>query len=706
MRANRQSILFKLHRNAHPGLLWHIVIGFVVVLICLSFINPAAETHQNTISAGATISGQQSTTPTPAGSYHFLGTAQAAGGLTTSMIGPGATAANQMLYLNYTYVGGILDVVAVDPNTGKSYVYPSPISSEQGAWGLGVGPDNSMYIGTFPNAHLLKLAPGSNRLIDLGQIPPDPASSTPQSYIWQITTSPHDHKVYACTYPSADLISYNPLASNAQMLNLGSMDPTHQEMFVHACMADPDPNSPYIYLGLGDINSQLVAYNITTHAITSRIILANSGFGRINLGVDGGVYGLLPQGSSWQQYLLSGGLITPTARYIGQAPTNVLHDGSTINVTATSIIVIQPNQVTKTYPYTYRGENISLFRIGAGPNGKVYAGSLLPYDLFSFDPRQPASGLLMQGQVGGGQPYSLLAYNQKLYIAAYGEPLGTLEIYDPSKPLGDQMNPVTIPSEIIRHDLRSEALVEASNNHLYVGAIASYGELTGPLIDWNPQNNSDIQEYFPIQDQGVSSLAVTTGTCQGSTGNQCLIGGTTIYGGEGTTPKTSSAQLFSWDMTKKTVIHQYTIPNVTAPILITDLVTNPINGYVYGIARTTSENYLFTFNPATGAIVSSGKMLPFGAVIYNSAAIYQGKIWGLSYQGVFNINLNNVGQATLIKSPEVITTGFALQGNSIYFATNSGLWSFTLPYARNHPLPERPIGYINTGLSLHHSVKS
>ncbi len=194
---------------------------------------------------------------------------------------------------------------------------------------------------------------------------------------------------------------------------------------------------------------------------------------------------------------------------------------------------------------------------------------------------------------------------------------------------------------------------------------------------------------------------MTTGACQDSGGNQCLIGGTTIYGGEGTTPKTSSAQLFSWDMTKKTVIHQYTIPNVTAPILITDLVTNPVNGYVYGIARTTSENYLFTFNPSTGTIVSSGKILPFGAVIYNSAVIYQGKIWGLSYQGVFNIDLNNVGQATLIKSPELITAGFAMQGNSIYFATNSGLWSYTLPYTRNLPLPEHPLQHITIKPHLH-----
>jgi len=681
LRTNQQNPFFQLQRNDHSRLLWHLVIGFAIVFICISCTGPVAETHHDTISEGAFISGKQSTVPTSASNFHFLGTAQAQGGLTASVIGPGATASNQMLYLNYTYVDGSLDVVAVDPNTGLSNVYPSPLSSEQGAWGLGVGPDNNMYIGTLPNAHLLKLVPGSNRLIDLGSVPADPASSIRQTYIEQITTSPYDHKVYACTYPSTDLISYDPLDPNPQMLNLGSIDPTKQEAYAHDCIADPNANSPYIYLGLGAVNSQLVAYNIATHAITSRVIRATAGFGRINLGVDGRIYGLLLQGSTWQQYLFSKGLITPTARYVGQAPTNVLHDGSTITVTATSIIVTQANKTTKTYPYTYTGKNTSLFRIGPGPDGRVYAGSLLPYDLFSFDPRQPNNGVLMQGQVGGGQPYSLLAYNLKLYIVAYGEQSGALEIYDPSKPLNDPTNPVTIPSQSIHHDLRSEALVQASNNHLYVGAIASYGELTGPLIDWNPQNNSDIQAYFPIQNQGISSLAVTKGVCQGSSGNQCLIGGTTIYGGEGTTPTTSSAQLFSWDLTKKTVIHQYTIPNVTAPIMITDLITNPTNGYVYGIARTASENYLFTLNPSTGTIVSSGKILPFGAVIYNSVAIYQGKIWGLSYQGVFNIDLNNVSQSTLVKSPDVITTGFALLGNNIYFASNSGLWSYTLPYA-------------------------
>src|SRR5438132_11972732 len=129
MRANQQNPFFQLQRNDHSRLLWHLVIGFAIVFICISCTDPAAETHHNTISARASISGKQSTVPTSTGNYHFLGTAQAVGGLTASVIGPGGTASNQMLYLNYTYIDGSLDVVAVDPNTGKSYVYPSPLSS-------------------------------------------------------------------------------------------------------------------------------------------------------------------------------------------------------------------------------------------------------------------------------------------------------------------------------------------------------------------------------------------------------------------------------------------------------------------------------------------------------------------------------------------------------------------------------------------------
>ncbi len=353
-----------------------------------------------------------------------------------------------------------------------------------------------------------------------------------------------------------------------------------------------------------------------------------------------------------------------------------MNNGGTITASSRTITITSPGKPSTTYPYTYSGENLSIFRLGLGSSGIVYGGTELPYDFFAFNPGKPTAGVSMQGQIGGGEPYSLLAYNQLLYIAAYSAP--NLEIYDPSKPFDVTENPLNIPSGNFQSSLRPLAMIGAPNNHLYIGAIAPYGALTGPLVVWNTQNNSDIQEFFPIKNQGIESLATTTGSCQNGTAGYCIIGGTTIFGGGGTTPATSSAQLFSWNAANNTVIHQYLIPNVSNPTTITDLLTNPANGYIYGIANNRTGSYVFVFNPATGTFVSAGTKLPFSADIYNSAAIYQGKIWGVSSQGIFNINLGNLSQATLIPSANPITAGFAIQANVIYFASKSSLWSYTI----------------------------
>lgn len=126
------------------------------------------------------------------------------------------------------------------------------------------------------------------------------------------------------------------------------------------------------------------------------------------------------------------------------------------------------------------------------------------------------------------------------------------------------------------------------------------------------------------------------------------------------------------------VAHQYTIPNVSAVNTITDLVTNPANGYVYGIACASSGTYAFVFNPATGTFINGGTLLPFSGAIYNSAAFYNGKIWGLSPQGVFSIDPLHLSKATVSKSPAPVTAGFVLRGNKMYFASASQLWSYQL----------------------------
>jgi hypothetical protein len=526
-----------------------------------------------------------------------------------------------------------------------------------------------------PNAHLLKFDTRSNQLVDLGSVPADPRSGVRQSYLWQITTSLHNGRIYGCTYPSADLISYDPLDANPRVINLGSLDQTGQQQYARFCVADPNPSNPYIYVGLGSVTNQIAVYNVDTNKVVTSISTSTSGFGRAYLGTDDKLYGWVADGASFHYYQLLNGAIIPD-RYVNPSLMNTFADGRTITMGTTNMTITSPNGSTKIYPYLYAGKPVNIFRMGLGPDQKIYGGTVMPFNLFSFDPALPSTGVTMLGQVSHGEPYSLLSANSRLYSAAYGPP--TMGIYDPTQSFDAKTNPLTMQPAGIPGGLRPQALISAPNGRLYAGAIATTGQLTGQLISWNTQNNNDIVQYYPVQNQGVSSLASTTQSCMGSTENTCLIGGSTIYGGGGSTATASSAVLFSWDITKNVLVHQYTLPNINAAYTITDLITNPTNGYVYGLALTSSTTYAFVFNPATGKFINGGTPLPFYGAIYNSAAFYNGRIWGLSPQGVFSIDPLHLSKATVSKSPVPVTAGFVLRGNTMYFASASQLWSYQL----------------------------
>jgi hypothetical protein len=615
------------------------------------------------------------------GGYNFLGDTYGRGGIQASMVGPGQSASQQLFYLTYSYISGTLDLVTIDPNNGEYRAYPAPVSGEQAAWALTNGPDADVYLGTLPHAHLLKFTPQAQTLLDVGQVPVDPRTGEAQSYLWQLTSSPYNKTVYGCTYPSADLMSYSPLAASPHITNLGSMDSTGKEQYARMCIADPQANSPYIYLGLGSITSQIAIYNITTHRITTRISGDTAGFGSIYRGSDGKVYGSIHDGNTEKSYLLSNGHAITATTPARPAATNTLQDGGTITVDGNATRISYTNtlgafQATRTYPYTYAGNKLSIYRIGSGPDGKIYGGTALPYDLFSYDPQQAQAKMHMYGRVGDGQPYALQTYQGRLYIAAYAAT--PLAAFRPTEPFG-KANPDPIPAATIPSDLRPHAISGTPGNTLYVGATASYGKLTGPLLVWRVQGGESVQAYYPVRDQSINALAVTTRACQGSNTSYCLVGGTTIYGGTGIKPAATVAQIFTWDTSRPCMLHAFALPAESSNPTITALLNNPTNGYVYGITSGQRGNFLFIFDPASGRFILPGSLLPLSSgVIYNSLTIHQGTLWGAALDGFFSINLGDVRQFVLHRSPVRLTAGFARQGNMLYAASNSGLWSYAI----------------------------
>lgn len=192
----------------------------------------------------ATGSTQPGATPA-----EMVGTLSEQGACLWEMVGPGLTQGNQRLYLSFTYPQAF-EIASVDVDTGQVLTYTHPTTSETMVWGMTVGPDGAIYLGTASQGHLMRLDPKSKIVQDLGQ----PASG--ETYIWSLTTGA-DGKIYGGTYPHARLFRYDPATGKSE--DLGRMNP--EEMYVRTVAASQDG---FIYAGIGYSTAHLVAYEIAS----------------------------------------------------------------------------------------------------------------------------------------------------------------------------------------------------------------------------------------------------------------------------------------------------------------------------------------------------------------------------------------------------------------------------------------------------------
>ena len=167
--------------------------------------------------------------------FESLGVPVTRAGLMGVIVGPGPNEGTERIYFNFRQDGGKLFLVAVDPETGAAEQFQSQAGS--GAWGFIVGPDNKIYLGTHegPDAN------DSGRILVFDPKNPDKQiqivgrPSETETYLWMFTNG-QDGKIYACTYPKAKLVSYDPKTN--EMADLGVMDST--QMYTRSICTGPD----------------------------------------------------------------------------------------------------------------------------------------------------------------------------------------------------------------------------------------------------------------------------------------------------------------------------------------------------------------------------------------------------------------------------------------------------------------------------------
>jgi streptogramin lyase len=583
-----------------------------------------------------------------AGKFELMGKYRGLGAMVASAVGPGPAAGSERVYVSYLYIDNTIDVVAVDPATGEFQVFPNPAPTESGARCMAVGPDGNVYLGTLTGAHFLKLDVKAGKLIDLGR-----PSSTEQ-YIWDVNFAA-DGKLYGATYPQSKLVRYDPKTSKSE--DLGRMDPVEQ--YAHYVAGSDDG---FVYVGIGTSKANIAAYEIATGEHREILPAEFQVVGQANVyrGKDGSVYGTV----AGRHFRMKGW----TATAIGEKEAPVverhrLRDGRTVEIHDKALVLkdAKSGEVTER-AFGYEGNELPLFRIAFGPDGGLYGSSVLPIHFVKYDSAKHTFPDF--GGLGGGEIYSFLSHGKRLLMAAYAG-LAPLMSFDPAQPFSKEAgaaNPTLVNFKDSDSGWRPQAMIEGPDHNVYLGAVAGYGKLGGPLTIWNTDSGKVEQFHHLVPDQSVITLAVW---------KDRLIGGTTVGGGGGSHPTQKEAKLFIWN--PQTKAKDFETTPVADARSIDDLVVTA-KGMVYGTAAGT----LFVFDPESRT-VKDRKKLPFGGTIYNSVGFGpDGRIWGLTKEGIFAIDTGSNECRLVAKAPEKITAGFAMREGAIYFVSGPAVYRYRM----------------------------
>jgi streptogramin lyase len=585
------------------------------------------------------------------GRFESLGVPVRVGGLMGCVVGPDGRG-GEALYFNFNQTGGKLFLVQVDPETGKSRQFNAP--DGPGAWAFIAGPDERIYLGTWDGGLILRFDPKQPEkgIQVLGQ----PSAS--ESYLWQFDTG-KDGKIYACTYPGAKLVSFDP--KNGAMEDHGRMHP--REMYSRSLAVGPNGK---VYVGIGTTEGDLVVFDPATRQHRSLLPPGLRGTpGWTAVGVsrrsDGQVYATF--GTNILR--LDDEKLTHVSAEPVPSPIR-FRDGRVVTVFERGRFTLHDPRTGKTAERTfeYNANGDRIFVVGAGPSNCVYGSTVMPLEVFRYDPAANRSEHL--GAMPGGEVYSMLERQGKLYLCYYGGAI--MNLYDPAKAFwkfgsGADCNPVTFGGVGDGH-LRPRAMIYGPGGLIYVGSEPPYGQLGGAIGVWDPKLNRTVENYrHVITNQSIVSLA-----WEPKSG--LLFGGSGNYGGGGTQAVEKEAKFFAFDLARKRKVFEAAL----VPGAGHYAATFAAKGKVF----TAVNNQLFVLDPVSLKVVQTVQ-LPARQVDISLGQLADGRLIGLTSKGVYTFDAGRGVLDSTAAAPVAVSCGFALVDNAVYFGSGANLWRCRLP---------------------------
>jgi|UniRef100_UPI004048F37B hypothetical protein len=194
------------------------------------------------------------------------------------------------------------------------------------------------------------------------------------------------------------------------------------------------------------------------------------------------------------------------------------------------------------------GGGNNLHVIGVGPDGDLYGSSYLPNRLFHAKPDGSVIEDLGKHSFAGGQAYSLVNLDGKLYLASY--PGSHLTVYDPTLPLHYGTEPTDNPRDLGRLDnvsFRPNALIATPDKRLWMGSAPDYGLHGGTLVWYDPASGESKTHRSLLPDTTPSALLYLPNLKQ-------ILVGLSIEVGTGATVRRNEGAFALWDPTADKLI--------------------------------------------------------------------------------------------------------------------------------------------------------
>ncbi|WP_127587148.1 carbohydrate binding domain-containing protein [Paenibacillus koleovorans] len=315
---------------------------------------------------------------------------------------------------------------------------------------------------------------------------------------------------------------------------------------------------------------------------------------------------------------------------------------------------------TSTTVLDFPDTSTSIRSMTEGPDGKIYTAGYLTGGLGVYT---PIRGDLNETKFGFGQAEHMISYNGKLYQGVY--PGARIYDYNPATGVKNLL------FELSADEQDRPFGLAAGDGKLFVGTVPGYGHLGGALTVYDIATGSRTTIRNIVNDQAVIALAYHNGY---------VYGGTSIWGGNGSTPTTSQAKFFRYNVATGAV-NTYTLPGVgSSEIQAITSVSLDSNGKILFWA----EGYLMKYDPSTNTVTNKGQKYSINYTVGQQSFVFFdghmliGKgdnLYGTIGGKLFVIDKTNDAVSTI--TTPVSASGIAQDvfGN-LYFKNADNLWRY------------------------------